>query len=536
MKKALVLSAILILLLPTFVSALPDITIQSLSLETENPKLGDTLKIKAGIVNVGDSEAANIMMGAEANGNTRNVFSGMGPIPADGEEHFITISVETLEDFPPMNVGENTVKVIADRGNEVEESDETNNDKTITVTLAESGLSCSDGTLLNQCSESKPKYCIYDNGELKLMNLSSTCGCDEGYEAKWDNCYKIEDPAEAVLSDLHFTQPAENSHIVSNFNLDIYVQVTANVDIKCDFDGKVCNSQNTCHDIIYKSCQDCEYADYQKWFGASYDAVAGWDYAITATCRDNKGNEESAIITFDAEGDSTADNTPPTMTVEWPAEGVKHPSTTNLEFTVDELSHCEYTLASSTDNSGGAGHVSIPKYINNYDKSLSLVEGYSYTLTLECEDLNGNSASKTINFEGAAGGDTGGGGSSNADTANGNTGGGTSNGNSEQGQVNAQEQEQSQTQTAISEQAKGVKITPETASDNAIKFLEAEFESVELIEPTQEGETRRYRVTAKKQAKFLGLFEVDMDVEAEVDAETGEVIQTKAPWWSFLVR
>ena len=25
-----------------------------------------------------------------------------------------------------------------------------------------------------------------------------------------------------------------------------------------------------------------------------------------------------------------------------------------------------------------------------------------------------------------------------------------------------------------------------------------------------------------------------MDVEAQVDAESGEVIQTKKPWWAFL--
>ena len=81
---------------------------------------------------------------------------------------------------------------------------------------------------------------------------------------------------------------------------------------------------------------------------------------------------------------------------------------------------------------------------------------------------------------------------------------------------------------------KGLKIMPTMASDKAIEVLSANFESVEIIEPTEVGETHRYRVLAKKSVKFLGIFDTEIDVEAEVDAETGEVINAKKPWWAFL--
>ena len=35
-------------------------------------------------------------------------------------------------------------------------------------------------------------------------------------------------------------------------------------------------------------------------------------------------------------------------------------------------------------------------------------------------------------------------------------------------------------------------------------------------------------------SKVFGIFKTDMDVEAQIDAETGEVIKSKKPWWAFL--
>ena len=35
-------------------------------------------------------------------------------------------------------------------------------------------------------------------------------------------------------------------------------------------------------------------------------------------------------------------------------------------------------------------------------------------------------------------------------------------------------------------------------------------------------------------ARILGIFQAKMQVQAQVDAENGEVIKVKKPWWAFL--
>ena len=61
--------------------------------------------------------------------------------------------------------------------------------------------------------------------------------------------------------------------------------------------------------------------------------------------------------------------------------------------------------------------------------------------------------------------------------------------------------------------------------------------SLELKEVGKGNETKlAYEVKVQTQAKFLGLFNTQMKVQTQVDAETGEVIQTKRPWWSFLAK
>jgi len=88
---------------------------------------------------------------------------------------------------------------------------------------------------------------------------------------------------------------------------------------------------------------------------------------------------------------------------------------------------------------------------------------------------------------------------------------------------------------------KEVKIMPETASERAIERLkmkncnESEGCTIELKEVGRNNDTRvAYEVKAQKEARFLGLFKTKMQVNAKVDAETGEVIQSNKPWWAFL--
>ena len=82
-----------------------------------------------------------------------------------------------------------------------------------------------------------------------------------------------------------------------------------------------------------------------------------------------------------------------------------------------------------------------------------------------------------------------------------------------------------------------VKIMPEVASQSAISRLELNSCeesncSIELKEVGEGNSTKlAYKVTAKKQAKFLGLFNSNVEVSTQVDAETGEIIQINKPWW-----
>jgi len=85
-----------------------------------------------------------------------------------------------------------------------------------------------------------------------------------------------------------------------------------------------------------------------------------------------------------------------------------------------------------------------------------------------------------------------------------------------------------------------IKIMPNVASGKALERLrlkncvEGEC-SIELKE-VGAGERMRlaYEVKTERRSKFLGLFGMRMNVEVQVDAESGEVIRVRKPWWAFL--
>jgi len=85
-----------------------------------------------------------------------------------------------------------------------------------------------------------------------------------------------------------------------------------------------------------------------------------------------------------------------------------------------------------------------------------------------------------------------------------------------------------------------IKVMPDSASGVALQRLglkscvEGEC-NIELKEVGRgEGIKIAYEVNTQRQSKFLGLFGARMQVQAQVDAETGEVIRVKKPWWAFL--
>jgi len=86
-----------------------------------------------------------------------------------------------------------------------------------------------------------------------------------------------------------------------------------------------------------------------------------------------------------------------------------------------------------------------------------------------------------------------------------------------------------------------VKVMPNTASEKALQRLrlkdcvEEEGCNIELKEVGKNNQTKlAYEIKTKRQSKILGLFKKGMNVQAQVDAETGEVIKVRKPWWAFL--
>lgn len=103
-----------------------------------------------------------------------------------------------------------------------------------------------------------------------------------------------------------------------------------------------------------------------------------------------------------------------------------------------------------------------------------------------------------------------------------------------------QEGEKLQVRLSNGENAE-VKVMPEVASDTALEKLRLKACSsenncsIELKEVGKGDQVRAaYEIQAQKQSKVLGLFKAKMQVQVQVDSETGELIQSKKPWWAFL--
>lgn len=86
------------------------------------------------------------------------------------------------------------------------------------------------------------------------------------------------------------------------------------------------------------------------------------------------------------------------------------------------------------------------------------------------------------------------------------------------------------TMETSSGQSKTIEIMPEEIA-NILKV-----DTVQKAELTQAAEKPIYVVEGNKEGKILWVFPKNMNIEAKVDAENGEVIFLKKPWWNFLFR
>jgi hypothetical protein len=84
-----------------------------------------------------------------------------------------------------------------------------------------------------------------------------------------------------------------------------------------------------------------------------------------------------------------------------------------------------------------------------------------------------------------------------------------------------------------------IRILPETASVRAQQNLNASCQnnncSIELKEVgSEENKTIAYEVTVQKESRIFGLINKKMNIKADVDSQTGNVISVRRPWWSFV--
>ena len=86
-----------------------------------------------------------------------------------------------------------------------------------------------------------------------------------------------------------------------------------------------------------------------------------------------------------------------------------------------------------------------------------------------------------------------------------------------------------------------IKIMPNTASETALARLrirvcnETNNCTIQLKAVGKGNETRAaYEVQVQRHFKLLGMFRLKAQERAQIDAENGEVIVVKKPWWAFL--
>ncbi len=81
-----------------------------------------------------------------------------------------------------------------------------------------------------------------------------------------------------------------------------------------------------------------------------------------------------------------------------------------------------------------------------------------------------------------------------------------------------------------------INVLPDKIKEFAEKILTNENISIELNEVVEDGKTKAvFSTKTTKEGKVFGIFKAKLEIEAQIDPETGELIKVKKPWWAFLV-
>jgi hypothetical protein len=195
MLKKTLFALFVLLAIISIVEAQPDLILKDLTLK-DDYQIGQYVKFSVVFENIGTAESGFV----DANIYVNSVDSGRSidlNYLSAGEEIGVGASVNSIRRDNMMIIDDNVIKLIVDNSNNIDESDETNNEISITFNLAESDVFCNDGTRMGECSDNLPMFCNSINswGDVgELIELSSLCGCPVGFTAEYDYC--IEDELE----------------------------------------------------------------------------------------------------------------------------------------------------------------------------------------------------------------------------------------------------------------------------------------------------------------------------------------------------
>jgi apolipoprotein N-acyltransferase len=81
-----------------------------------------------------------------------------------------------------------------------------------------------------------------------------------------------------------------------------------------------------------------------------------------------------------------------------------------------------------------------------------------------------------------------------------------------------------------------ITVFPESAKEIATERLRSNNISFEIMEKEHKNTPRAvYLAQTNKQGKFLGIFKTNIKSQIYIDVNSGEIIESKKPWWTFLV-
>lgn len=81
------------------------------------------------------------------------------------------------------------------------------------------------------------------------------------------------------------------------------------------------------------------------------------------------------------------------------------------------------------------------------------------------------------------------------------------------------------------EKAKQIKLSPEEALLKIEKIT-----NIQRFTLTQSEQKPVYEISGTNPVKILYVFPVSLTIESKIDANSGEIISVRKPWWSFLVK